>query len=760
MAGSEKPSHSDSNAPDLACTRCRERKIRCDRERPRCGNCGKDDGVVCIYQTPPKRVNHLKLLCDSVDQLHGRLSSIESHLRRLTLALDQGRDQKTFVPLEESITNKEEDIELWKDDADTDGNASVLTESGSQLGSEMTRGHVWYTGPHSMAALCGNLRQHILSSQDPLDQDRLAEKLQSLYEAAAATETVPVSDIPRVVCFPLKQEVMAAVERILEDGDAITDLFVRSHLLAQLELVYSRPHMPGDILDSWVICFKTIAVFALGMGIKTQDPGPTTPFANLAKPLLASRAALLASSLLTKPSLINVQVLILLSVIEEQSDPPELAESIFAQACMLARMIGRRQTHPIPHDDNDIETVEREMARRSLYIRDRSLCITRGTASWLPSHDCDFIRRLSIDVERERPYHMRVRLAMIQDEVYLLNQAAYTDNPNSRRSLAEDINSLERQLAKFAKTFAIFDLSSDSKFDRNVGTGLEFLATRILALRLSSQQDHMEQVRSDARASCLLLLLAANGARDYKVIDRFRLLISSVVSSTTSPVNNETVIRSMGRAMDAFSIPAYFFLGQDVVSDLLNDNQTSSSKEDLQLLRQVSECCTRFVSTAESNSYHRKVARVLRQVSDIIEFIAHSESDIPKCPSEDKEMTDASASGSSIPCPLGFPDTTDTPPGQGVQDAHWSIHPDNPEELWNNWVPEPSSLDSAPPSGVMNVGDVSYLTHDHVAQAPATLYTIPNGQEQPVYYQRTDRLRLNRQKRSQMDEWPAGRGPY
>lgn len=47
---------------DLACTRCRERKIRCGRERPHCRSCEREEGVVCVYQNPVKRVNHLKLL--------------------------------------------------------------------------------------------------------------------------------------------------------------------------------------------------------------------------------------------------------------------------------------------------------------------------------------------------------------------------------------------------------------------------------------------------------------------------------------------------------------------------------------------------------------------------------------------------------------------------------------------------------------------------------------------------------------------------
>lgn len=53
---------SDDSVSDQACTRCRERKIRCGRELPQCNNCERDESVTCTYQNPTKRVNHLKSL--------------------------------------------------------------------------------------------------------------------------------------------------------------------------------------------------------------------------------------------------------------------------------------------------------------------------------------------------------------------------------------------------------------------------------------------------------------------------------------------------------------------------------------------------------------------------------------------------------------------------------------------------------------------------------------------------------------------------
>ncbi|KAH9205704.1 hypothetical protein DL95DRAFT_397430, partial [Leptodontidium sp. 2 PMI_412] len=33
-----------------ACTACRESKVKCDGDRPKCGNCKKGTAKACVYQ--------------------------------------------------------------------------------------------------------------------------------------------------------------------------------------------------------------------------------------------------------------------------------------------------------------------------------------------------------------------------------------------------------------------------------------------------------------------------------------------------------------------------------------------------------------------------------------------------------------------------------------------------------------------------------------------------------------------------------------
>lgn len=62
----------ERNMQDVACTNCRTRKVRCGRERPQCESCIRD-GAECVYSTPTKRVNHVKVLYVSPERPNERI---------------------------------------------------------------------------------------------------------------------------------------------------------------------------------------------------------------------------------------------------------------------------------------------------------------------------------------------------------------------------------------------------------------------------------------------------------------------------------------------------------------------------------------------------------------------------------------------------------------------------------------------------------------------------------------------------------------
>ncbi|WQF80922.1 hypothetical protein CDEST_05936 [Colletotrichum destructivum] len=62
-----------------ACDQCRIKKIRCDKERPRCSNCNRL-GIYCNWSGHGKKPNQTVLLNQSIAAIEGRLERIEGRL--------------------------------------------------------------------------------------------------------------------------------------------------------------------------------------------------------------------------------------------------------------------------------------------------------------------------------------------------------------------------------------------------------------------------------------------------------------------------------------------------------------------------------------------------------------------------------------------------------------------------------------------------------------------------------------------------------
>jgi hypothetical protein len=184
--------------------------------------------------------------------------------------------------------------------------------------------------------------------------------------------------------------------------------------------------------------------------------------------------------------------------------------------------MGLHQRQLFPHKTSSYETLERAKVVHSLYVRDKSLCITRGSVSWLPNPHCNIIPQLSAAVKCQAPYSNILQLAMIQEEIYRLmhSVSSRTRRPNKSQT-AKVLRSIEHHLDQYARTYSIFGGEIFPFDSRRAILTLEFLSTRIFALEHGSEQRHVEQVHSDARASCILLLIT-HGVQDSQIIDTFK----------------------------------------------------------------------------------------------------------------------------------------------------------------------------------------------------------------------------------------------
>lgn len=147
-----------------------------------------------------------------------------------------------------------------------------------------------------------------------LKSDPLAEKLRVLCDTASVSELFVSGADQNILHIPPRQQVHAAVGEFFHHVDSVTDIFVPSHLLANIDAVYSgMVKIENSDQEPWIICFRTITLLVLGIEISTQHSS-TTLLGDFAHTLLPSSCALVTPRLLTTPKLINIQVLILLVI--------------------------------------------------------------------------------------------------------------------------------------------------------------------------------------------------------------------------------------------------------------------------------------------------------------------------------------------------------------------------------------------------------------------------------------------------------------
>ncbi|KAF2719407.1 hypothetical protein K431DRAFT_305156 [Polychaeton citri CBS 116435] len=652
MPQTEKPS-----SIDLACTHCRERKIRCGREKPRCSNC-KRDGVECGYTTPGKRVNHIKLLCNNVNGLEGRLSTIEEHLSRLATALDSGLvAQSDAISATQSRSRLSSPID--DDDRPHDGTYTPLSGDHHVFRNETEMVDI-YHGPSSLLAQCTRFRTDALNAANPSNaphsrhasfQDTpattpLQALLNQMCETAGAEEAFPWGSDASLTQLPPKQQVLVAQDQFFREVDYATDIFVQRHFLANLERVYSGPLRPTD--EAWAICFKAIIMLVLGNAMSVQ--GSNALFSGFARSFLPNQGALVNSRLLTAPRLINVQTLLLLSVAGQQFDPPGWAELLFAQACTLARTMGLYHSNLLPNGVNGDELHERQMTLRALYLRDKSLSTFRGSVSWLSSRDCDIASQAEAAPSGLSPYYERMQLALAQDDVLSMLQRA---GPITSKATYSRI---EQRLDGLAKNLSLFDAGMPFGHPRRATLQLEFMATRINALLDSTDQRHKKIVLTDSRVSCMLLLVSL-GNQDPQLLDRYQNIMARRGStpghspySTNGPSPNmQQVSLPTGNVLDSFAVPAFFTLVKNLLwpSDI---DGAINGEHDQELLRRVRGCYSDSSMRAHINNYNCKIGWTFDGLLKVVDLVKNGRQPSPISTPPSAPLMQARSSSASGQC--------------------------------------------------------------------------------------------------------------
>ncbi|KXX75077.1 Thiamine repressible genes regulatory protein thi1 [Madurella mycetomatis] len=562
---------------DVACSYCRTKKIRCDRERPSCSSCSRDR-VGCVYTAPARRINHVKALCEGFDDLQNRLILVQEELSSLT-ALFRTFSASDALPAQPTADRFPKHVA-----SELEGDAVPLAD-GLLARSNGTSVEKYY-GPWTLLALCRdfglqlsmrfgrNSPASILANRMWLDaEDDIQRGL--LRSCEVRNQPIPL---------PPRQLLAFVLDSFFGREEHVTDIFVRPLFEKAVERVYENPSDPSS--EAWAACFTVIILLVIGErhGFNKNDA--------FIRPLLhAAYDAAHRSAIFMPLRVVNVQTLALLSLFTQQTHNQTLGDGLFAQACMLAKAMGFHQAgqgYSLSALSPE-ETKERQKIFRSLYIRDRCSAILRGSPTWISAPS------LGIDSAQEPPggsvpcvsplesgssaYERNkvawCDLAALQGELHHLifaPQGPLASVSESRALLTRIAQSLEAWSRKHGVPSKAVPLTIDE-----VSLHLAFLGTRIRIIEARNAcKGHGTvdtQALRDARLSSLLLLISCGGKRNDRLTDRISTLLGHtdeygmdhVAESTRSEPPSPTTKVPFAKCQppDALSPSAYSFSRQD-----------------------------------------------------------------------------------------------------------------------------------------------------------------------------------------------------
>ncbi|KAI9744712.1 MAG: hypothetical protein M1818_001637 [Claussenomyces sp. TS43310] len=598
----------------------------------------------------------MRLLANNVGGLEDRLVNIEKELARLTDALHNGN---RVLPLktsteDEPVKPPEAAVDWTETWHPSSLSKEMLVDSNISQPPDRHIVHCQddlsdrYHGPCTLVALCNEFRDRLLGMQraatndhtheELLPEDKvmrsgeMTELLIKMCASAGIEEPVDLDHDKLQIFLPPKQLLLMACTSFFQQEDAMIDVFCQSAFCQNLEKIYNRPFTTAD--NTWALCFNIVILLVLGAeqseSSGSGDPGIGSQFV---LPFISSiHCALACPRILMGPKLINIQTLALLGVAAQQYLPPSYAETILAQACLLAKRMGLHQHRGSSGTLSAEDSEERMKVLRSLYLRDKSLSLSRGLNCWLPSFDCS----LAFGFEKINAFNVntsaRLHLARLQENIYrvLYSTESLRQLPAQRKAA---LLRVEKSLVQWAEAYDSSDCL-DASLSVDWAIILEFRASRVVALRTSPEAAHKEQVVHDARKSCRLLSNSMGRLDGIFIGDRDDASMGSPsAGSTTSAIvqeatfsrnyqifpttphkSSELRIRSL---IADYSIPAFFALVENIIWPVLEDNVQG----DIRLLQNVCQLFEEFDNKTQAHNSSRKSLQAFQSLLAVVKLL-------------------------------------------------------------------------------------------------------------------------------------------
>ncbi|RMZ90917.1 hypothetical protein DV736_g1849, partial [Chaetothyriales sp. CBS 134916] len=467
-------------------------------------------------------------------------------------------------------------------------------------------------GSRTSSKFSSPARDYDLSGEEE-PSDLLSRCTSQLLKSAQSQDLLDVRTTNDQILLPPKQLLLMVHTRFFHQNDWSTNLFVRSRFWNSAERVYD--HYSPSTDEAWAIVFNSIVLLSLGTETPVQGHDSLVD-SQFAQPFFSTiRAAISNLNHLLAPKLVNVQALALLSLAAELFYPPGIAASIFAHACTLARQMGLDEVDIATGYIDPTEQEERLKVYHSLYIRDKSLAISRGTVCWLSGGKNQRLsghRSGSIQANDS----VRIRVSAFQERVCHLQSPVHTQGccVSSRSGFSQ--LGAQNRIIEPPDMSTIF--GSDASDITDIDLWLEFLAARIIVLRRNPKLRYVHRTLQDSRACCILFLMALGRSNDH-----LKIRLSGIFDSMDGPQPSDASYHQpapfLSRSLfDMFPVSAIFLIAANIIRPVPGEEV---SAEDLDLLSRVSYCYKEVIKKIRTLNRAHQIGQALEKLLEIIELM-------------------------------------------------------------------------------------------------------------------------------------------
>ncbi|TGZ79973.1 hypothetical protein EX30DRAFT_66309 [Ascodesmis nigricans] len=470
------------SARNPACDMCREKKVKCSREKPRCQNCAGWN-TACTFSEHKKRDNEATRNQQRFEEVNDRLDRIESMMQRIMKAIEADRKERRTSNSTSTTARHHAAPPAVRPDSpareieetdlpDRPTSAVSTTVAKQELIVEDQKGNTQYMGPSSLLTItseagkifsermrAGGLAPSADGGTGELETIGALNKLslvssnvghrfpyyghQDMRNGAENHGTMEV---------PSKEEAMLLVEEFFRVVHLWFPIFEPVKFKREVEEFYRDPEQ-GCKDRGWMGCFYNVMLFGLYNRLAIM------PRANdedrKARKQVGERVrtyyyngwkAIDDIDVFLGPRLRNVQALLTGAVCAIEVSRPGLCWSLLSQAARSCQAMGlHRATKPSSRISID-ELQERRFVFWHVYLLDKTLSLAFGRASSLPDFDCDV--ELPIDDGNNPLYQSfiaMVQLAKIQSNIYVKLYSASALR-QTEREMAASIRDLDRAL--------------------------------------------------------------------------------------------------------------------------------------------------------------------------------------------------------------------------------------------------------------------------------------------------------------------------